>query len=222
MILSNRLSMIIFAGPSLNQVSVAHIETMGHDLRQPVRRGDVRACLMESDPTTIVIVDGVFHHFLAVGHEELIDAIAAGWEVWGLSSMGAIRAFELRDFGMSGYGQVFHRFFEHEDFQDDELALLHGPEYPYQAFTEPLVHFRVCVEHLVSEGALATGTGQAIIDRMKNMYYGERTLDAFSALLKGRLPEADDVIRNFNRYRVKQQDLVDFLQYKHAKRAKDV
>ena len=67
-----------------------------------------------------------------------MDAIEQGWTVFGLCSMGAIRAYELRNFGMKGVGKVYQRFFQMEDFQDDELALFHEPVFP---FTLPFVNF---------------------------------------------------------------------------------
>ena len=71
--------------------------------------------------------------------------------MWGLSSMGAIRAREMAHLGMRGYGSVYAPFATEGDFQDDEVALLHEPNAPYRPVSEPLVHLREAVAHLASE-----------------------------------------------------------------------
>ena len=100
-------------------------------MRPPVRRLDVaKLTATERRPGTLVIVDGLFHDTLAVGHAEIREAMRRGWRVWGLSSMGAIRAREMAPLGMKGFGRVFERFEAEADFQDDEVALLHEPRPP--------------------------------------------------------------------------------------------
>lgn len=203
--------MILFAGPSLNSESKHLIQSGCIDLRPPVQRGDIAALTQNMAPGSLTIVDGVFHQVLSVGHEEILNAIEKGWNVHGLSSMGAIRAYELRNFGMNGYGDVYQRFFSTEDFQDDELALLHQPEPPYLAFSEPLIHFRYCVEKLVLKELLTSKDGSAIIGKLKGWYFGERTIEAFELLLKHYLRVTTPIISDFDQYRIKQHDLVSYL-----------
>ncbi len=69
----------------------------------PVKRGDVEKLISEREPGAMAIVDGLFQQCLSVGHAEIRSAVAAGWQVWGLSSMGAIRAYEMRNMGVRGY-----------------------------------------------------------------------------------------------------------------------
>lgn len=211
--------MIIFAGPSLNNTSLQLAAEPGIELCPPVRRGDIRKITEERDPGEIAIVDGVFHQVLAVGHEEILDAIEIGWQVWGLSSMGAIRAYELRDFGMKGYGKVYHRFFSMEDFQDDELALLHEPEPPYRAFSEPLVHFRACVEYLLEEQMIDQGPAESVIAELKSRYFGERTHAFFHELTSPFLDDPSIITHNFDRFREKQSDLLEFLRFMKERRS---
>src|SRR4051795_13634825 len=93
--------LILFAGPSMPG-SLRLPE--GATVLPPVRRGDVPALLRDRRPGALAIADGLFHQSLAVGHVEIRDALDAGWQVWGLSSMGAIRACEMRYLGMRGCG----------------------------------------------------------------------------------------------------------------------
>src|SRR5580700_6059608 len=130
----------LFVGPTLASSPRARLLTKGFRLHRPIRRHDIDALLAERrQPGIVVIVDGVFHDTLAVGHAEIRTALGLGWRIWGLSSMGAIRAREMSSLGMRGFGRVFERFMAEEDFQDDEVALLHEPNAPYRPVSEPLV-----------------------------------------------------------------------------------
>src|SRR5207248_10056382 len=92
---------IIFAGPTLLGVPEPQLSVLRRmQILPPVKRGSVEAIVGSSDPGTMIIVDGQFHQCLSVGHVEIRVALKTGWEVWGLSSMGAIRAYEMRDLGM--------------------------------------------------------------------------------------------------------------------------
>ena len=46
----------------------------------------------------------------------------------GASSMGALRAAELSQFGMVGIGEVYQAFKLGRLEDDDEVAIVHGPE----------------------------------------------------------------------------------------------
>ena len=118
----------LFAGPSLWPIKESHKGLLDQVyLRPPIKRGDLVALHDMCVPASVAIVDGVFHQVPAVGHQEIRSLLRAGWRIWGLSSMGAIRAYELREHGMEGYGFVFDWFCQNTDFRDDEVALLHLP-----------------------------------------------------------------------------------------------
>src|SRR2546423_1317132 len=103
--------LVLFVGPTMATSPRARALAKGCVVRRPVRRGDVaRLVASRKKPGTMAIVDGVFHDSLAVGHAEIRDALARGWAVWGLSSMGAIRAREMSHVGMRGFGRVYARF----------------------------------------------------------------------------------------------------------------
>ncbi len=204
--------MIIFAGPSLSKEANELICQSGHRLFPPVERGDISKLINQSKKTPIVIVDGLFHQTLAVGHTEIMDALARGWKIYGVSSIGAIRAYELRNQGMIGFGRVYQRFLDEEDFQDDEVALLHLPEPMYIEVSEPLVHFRFCIEDLVDRSTISLGTGKKVIGDLKKMYFGDRTMEIFKKLLQDlvNIP-FEKLVPDFDKYRVKKLDLLNFL-----------
>jgi len=212
---------VMFVGPTLATNARARALAKSLRLRRPIRRHDVEALVdaqkkARKKPGVLVIVDGVFHNTLAVGHAEIRDALTAGWRVWGLSSMGAIRAREMMHLGMRGFGSVFDRFCGEDDFQDDEVALLHEPHAPYRPVSEPLVHLRAAIEHLVARKIVGAEDARAVVADLKARWYGERTVRrAVHALKRCARVEGGAVereMRDFDRFRWKTIDLVRFLE----------
>ena len=85
---------ICFSGPTRTGLG-AGIDQSVVEWRGPIVRGDLSKLVSERPSGNIAIVDGIFHSRPAVGHAEIMDAMRCGWQVWGLSSMGAIRAVEM-------------------------------------------------------------------------------------------------------------------------------
>lgn len=210
---------VMFVGPTIATLPAARslCRASGFQLRRPVRRGDIEDLIRsQKKPGLVVIVDGVFHDTLAVGHAEIRDALERGWRVWGLSSMGAIRAREMSHLGMRGFGSVYARFAAEGDFQDDEVALLHERTAPYRPVSEPLVHLREAVAHLEREKIIAEADARAVIDDLKARWYGERTIRRLVHTLKpfvrGGSVHLDRELRDFDRFRTKATDLMHFLE----------
>lgn len=166
---------IAFVGPSGYGLDAALFVQARVQVRPPVRRGDVQRLAEESPPGDLVICDGVFQVAPAVSHAELCLALDRGWRVWGVSSIGAIRAYELRAEGMRGFGEVFAMFKRFEDFADDELCLLHFPEPPWFPVTEALVNLR----HALAERGPMLGIdaqgAQRAIDCLRTLWFGDRS-----------------------------------------------
>jgi hypothetical protein len=210
-------SVVIFVGPTLAPSARARNLARPFRLRPPVRRGDVGKLLAEGKkPGVLVIVDGVFHDTLAVGHAELRDALGAGWQVWGLSSMGAIRAREMSPLGMRGFGRVYELFAAEGDFQDDEVALLHEGTRPYRGVTEPLVHLRAAIDHLVARQVVGEGDARGVVADLKSRWYGERTrrgtIEALAPFARGGVAAVREEFRDFDRFALKTLDFERFLE----------
>lgn len=181
----------------------------------PIRRGDLTNLINTiPEAETVAIVDGVFFPHPAVGHSELIQALSLGWTIYGLSSMGAIRAYEMHNHGLIGYGEVFKKFFLHEDFRDDEMALLHAPDFPFIPISEPLVNIRYFLDQLVNSGDINVEVVSKIVSTLKQLWFGKRTLQ----ILKKELEKYDALnsdienrLKNFQQYRIKTIDLANFL-----------
>ena len=204
----------MFAGPSLNGAASLASEN-GVSLLPPVKRGDVERLVSTRRPAVMAIVDGQFHQCLSVGHAEIRLALARGWQVWGLSSMGAIRACEMRHMGMRGFGEVYEWFRRDEDFRDDEVALTHGPTSPYIALSEPLIHLRVWLQELVKMRLLSAAQEKRLLKELMAMWFGERTLSRVRAMVLALIPnhseEVDKTLAGFDRFRLKSLDLAEFL-----------
>ncbi len=213
-----RGDVVVFAGPTLATSARARTLASGLDVRPPVKRADVaKLVASRARPGVLVIVDGVFHEALAVGHAEIRDAVRAKWNVWGVSSMGAIRAREMTSLGVNGFGKVFERYCGSDDFQDDEVALLHASTAPYAPLTEPLVHLREAIAFLVRARLVSRARASDALRDLKSRWYGERTIRGACDLLARGASSADGVRRelaDFDRFRVKSIDLERFLEEK--------
>jgi len=210
-------SCLMFAGPTLHRaMAMATLDLRGITVLPPVKRGDVTRLLDSDRPGTLVVVDGYFHlENLSVGHLELRTAMKLGWRVWGLSSMGAIRACEMHHIGMKGFGEIFEMYCRDPDFRDDEVALMHEPGPPYLEVTEPLVHMRRALDQLAADGVITDDHRRHIVDRLMSLWFGERTLPLLQQMAlecaPGREPEIGAWTADFDRFRVKSHDLIKFL-----------
>jgi hypothetical protein len=209
-------STCLFAGPSANGVPKGLLTKGRTKLLPPVRRGDIdRLMRATTVPGIAIVCDGVFQSEPAVSHAELCRAIDAGWEVWGVSSIGAIRAYELRSEGMQGFGYVYSMFAELNDFADDEMCVLHFPEDPYFPVSEALVNVRYALRQnrqklLISEAAEA-----AVLAQMRTLWFGDRTEDRIRSILINygdmSAQHADTLLTWTARNRVKTIDLVNLM-----------
>jgi hypothetical protein len=209
---------ILFAGPTLHRaraIATAPVPIDEYLLEAPVVRGSVARIAGAHPPGCMVIVDGLFHESLAVGHAEIRDAMTAGWRIWGLSSMGAIRAREMSALGMHGYGRVHELYARDGDFRDDEVALLHEGDPPYRELSEPLVHIRAALDDVVGDGRLDAGARDAVLATLTRSWYGERTLAWLRELVVREAPTAAAWVAgwlaDFDRYRWKAIDLLRFM-----------
>jgi hypothetical protein len=98
--------------------------------------------------------------------------------VIGGASMGALRACELRGFGMEGVGQVFEAYARSQLTGDDEVALLHGPEEAgWNALTEPLVSVRATLVAAVRQRVIGAEMARRLRSTAAAIHFSERTWD---------------------------------------------
>ncbi len=167
---------VIFAGPSLP--ASLRPSDPAFDWRQPIKQGEVYEAAL-GRPAIIGIIDGYFEVTPTVWHKEILWAMSQGIHVYGSASIGALRAAELHPFGMIGVGRIFAAYRDGILTDDDEVAVLHGPEeLGYPAVTEAMVNIRATLDKAVAEGVL----DQALCIRFagigKTLFYKERRWEA--------------------------------------------
>ena len=118
---------VVFAGPSLPIADRPPYEDF--IWRPPVQAGDMFG-LCDAHPRAVLILDGFFDERPAVRHKEILSLISEGVPVLGASSMGALRAAELHEFGMIGVGHIFNAYATGRIEGDDDVALVHGFGFP--------------------------------------------------------------------------------------------
>jgi hypothetical protein len=206
----------LFAGPSAFGLPDDTWRRAGVRVVPPVRRGDVDKLVADArSPGVVIICDGLFHAAPAVSHAELCHAIDSGWEVWGVSSIGAIRAYEMRDQGMKGFGYVHSRFTALTDFADDEMCLLHFPEPPYCPLSEALVNVRYALDRQAAPLGISEVSQAALIAALRALYFGDRTEARIRGLMIAdagiEAAQADALLAWLKAHRIKSLDLVDLL-----------
>lgn len=206
----------LFVGPTASGMEQTLAELNEVVVHPPAKRGDIQALVAQhSVAGNIAIVDGTFHSFPSVGHIEIRKAILKGWKIWGLASMGAVRASEMRLLGMQGHGVVYGQYRDDPEFDDDEVTLVHEIDAPYRAMSEPLIHIRGFVSALEDQQHISAGNAQSVIKDLKERWYAERTLPRLKKLLQATgemtLQEIDQALSGFKEFRIKGHDLKDFL-----------
>ena len=177
-------SAVIFAGPSLPPAFRPADPAV--EWRPPVRQGELYQVAL-GRPMIIGVIDGYFEVTPTIWHKEILWAMAQGIHVYGSASIGALRAAELHFFGMKGIGRIFEAYRHGILSDDDEVAVLHGPEeLDYPAVTEAMVNIRATLDKAVAEGVLDRWLVARLTEIGKILFYKERNWDAILGLATGR------------------------------------
>jgi hypothetical protein len=179
---------VIFAGPSLPPAIRPGDRAL--EWRPPIAQGGVYEAARRG-PAIIGIIDGYFEVTPTVWHKEILWAMAQGIHVYGSASIGALRAAELHSFGMIGVGRIFKAFRDGVLLDDDEVAVLHGPEeLGYPAVTEAMVNIRATLDKAVAAGVLDSWLVASLVEIAKSLFYKERSWPTIRRLAGGHgLPE---------------------------------
>jgi hypothetical protein len=170
------MSAVIFAGPSMPPSAAARFP--GFEWRPPVRQGDLYLAA-RSGPRAIGVIDGYFERTPTVWHKEILWAMSRGIHVYGAASIGALRAAELADLGMNGVGVIFEQYRSGQLSDDDDVAVLHGPEeIDYVQVTVAMVNVRATIEAALRAGVVASDVAEVLLGAAKGLFYKERTYDA--------------------------------------------
>lgn len=204
----------VFSGPTLSHDEILqHIDCI---CLPPVRQGDVLK-LLSDKPQVIGIVDGYFEGAPSVWHKEILYAINQGVRVFGSSSMGALRAAELHAFGMVGVGQIFEWYRDGVIEDDDEVAVLHGPQdVGYIVASEPMVNIRASLNHARALDVIDDAQHGLLLHKAKSRFYKQRSwkqlfADCAELFDDGCLPESISPWLLENRIDLKRQDALSLL-----------
>jgi len=212
----------IFAGPTLHRQAIpSGIERFGPAVMGAIFRA------VEAGYRRIAIVDGAFGNVPSIWHKEILFAIAAGVEVSGASSMGALRAAELFEFGMIGVGRIYRLYRGGAWADDDEVAVIHAPAaLAYCPLSHAMVNIRYTMRRLVRVGAIESAVAKSVVVEMKALHFSQRTdeeLRANAQKIAGSA-DADRLMQLFaeeyiDAKKLDAQALVRFLEHEPAVRA---
>lgn len=167
---SSHQKLIVFAAPSIrglnNLLSSAEVHP-------PIQRGDLDELREQRPPGRVLIADGLFGASMAVTLTECRLLLEAGWELYGCSSMGALRAAELYRTGMQGLGRIYDLMRAGVILNDAEVAVAYHP-HEFTELTISLVHLRFAL----SDAGLTQTQVRTCWCVAKSIYFLERSLAA--------------------------------------------
>ncbi|MBE6502800.1 MAG: TfuA-related McrA-glycine thioamidation protein [Methanobrevibacter sp.] len=167
---------IIYTGLSISFDEAKKILDSTDDIeviyKRPIKRGDLNHALKEN-PDIIGIIDGVFHQNSAVGHREILNVIKKGIEVYGASSMGALRASELDSLGMHGIGYVYNQYANGTIISDDDVAVMLDSE-TLKPLSVPLINMNYIFTNAVNKNIITEDEKEELLKIAKKTYYPQR------------------------------------------------
>ncbi|MBL7256030.1 TfuA-like protein [Paractinoplanes lichenicola] len=164
----------VFAGPSRPAALGPAVEdaVVWHP---PIRHGDLFR-LRPDAGTDILIIDGLYQQHAPIRHKEIIAALRQGVRISGAASMGALRAVELGEYGMRGFGTVFQWYATGRLESDADVALTHGPaEEGYRPFTVTIVSILAATDWLCATGALSRSAGDRLVGLCQQAHFTARS-----------------------------------------------
>lgn len=173
---------IIFMGPTLLRAKAREIAEA--DFRPPATMGAITRAACDK-PSAIILIDGNFEDRPSVWHKEILWAMSQGIPVIGASSMGAIRASELDTLGMLGVGAVYEAFASGRLQDDDEVAVLHGPEEAnWIPVSDAMADIRDAVYEALRLGIIDESEAGRLIFFCKAQFFKHRSLaEALGSIL---------------------------------------
>ena len=180
--MSNR-RVVVFTGPTLSVGDAQKI--LDAKYLPPAKQGDMYKAFIKYKPKIIGLIDGNFENIPSPWHKEILYIMSQGVSVFGASSMGALRAAELADFGMIGVGKIFRNFYGDELEDDDEVTVVHGPkELDYPLLSEAMVNIRETFKSALKNKVISDDLFVFALIIAKNLSYKERNYPCIISLLR--------------------------------------
>jgi hypothetical protein len=181
---------LVFLGPTLRLADAEAV--LDAVYLQPAAQGDILLAAHAFRPRAMILIDGQFEDRPAVRHKEILWAMAQGIVMVGASSMGALRAAELHDFGMIGVGLIYrwYRRWALSSLReargsppalapDDAVAVHSGPaELGFLQLTDSLVDLQRTFSGLMRRKVITPSERTLLTTMARDMNFRERTLAA--------------------------------------------
>lgn len=173
------MRVIAFVGPS--RPAQIFDSERSIEWRGPAARGDLDA--LDAAPGDVVaLIDGV----MITGHSpsptECFRLMSRGVRLAGSSSVGALRAVELRNLGMTGHGWIYRRILDKTITFDDELVSDLDPR-TYEATSVFPANVRFGLDAAVRAGLLEPAVAAAALDAVRGVPLAERGLGRITDVL---------------------------------------
>ena len=194
---------VIFVSTSIEQLFLTKYFSKDDLILPAIKRGDLFKLISTLDQLKhIIIVDGLFDQTRSITHKEILWAQSEGFTITGISSMGALRAYELRDYGVLGYGKIYQDYCLQQLDGDDEVAISFFEKNGIIYQTIPMVNIRETFRKL-------NYSKHSVIEDIRKIDFRQRTW----AFLKEKLPAGTYDILKENYVDQKKLDVISFFSH---------
>lgn len=204
---------VIFLGPTLSIEKAKEI--LDADYRLPAKKGDLLQ-LIPSQVRFVGLVDGYFLQDYPPTPIEVYNLLRKkNVKVFGSSSLGALRAVELKKFGMIGVGKIFSLYLNGVIDSDDEVAVTFTEYTGYKS--EALIDIRYNLFLAYKNHLIDKNTKEIILAIAKRTYFPYRTYGDILDKSKQVFPQGKRQIEDFEefvlkkRISLKEQDAIELL-----------
>ncbi len=190
---------IVFLGPTMPIEKAKEI--LDAEYKAPAKKGDFLR-LITSNVKIVGLIDGYFLQDYPPTPIEVYNLLRKkGVTLYGSSSLGALRAVELRKFGMIGIGKIFELFLNRVIDSDDEVAVTFTDYLQYKS--EALIDIRYNLFLAQKKNIIDNQTKKNILNIAKKTYFPYRTYNDIIFQSKMTFPSNKKQIENFEEYIIK-------------------
>lgn len=187
---------VVFLGPTMPIEKAKEI--LDAEYKSPAKKGDFLR-LITSNIRIVGLIDGYFLQDYPPTPIEVYNLLRKkGVTVYGSSSLGALRAVELKNFGMIGIGKIFELFSNGVIDSDDEVAVTFTDYLQYKS--EALIDIRYNLFLARKKNIIDNQTKKNILYMAKKTYFPYRTYDNIIDQSMRTFPLNKKQIENFQEY----------------------
>ncbi|HEX5519791.1 MAG TPA: TfuA-like protein [Candidatus Nitrosocosmicus sp.] len=207
------LKPVIFLGPTISIEKAKEI--LDADYRLPAKKGDLLR-LIPSPVKFVGLIDGYFLQDYPPTPIEVYNLLRKkNVKVFGSSSLGALRAVELKKFGIIGIGKIFNLYLNGIIDSDDEVAVTFTGYTGYKS--EALIDIRYNLFLAYKNKLIDKGTKNIILKIAKRTYFPYRTYTDILNKSKQALPQKKKQLEDLEefvskkRISLKERDAIELL-----------